>query len=120
MFLLILTFPLVLALCYGLPFIATIYAEKNSDKWLAFWLLTLLSTWIIIPFFSLFFECLGLSVIQIIISLALIFLLNEEKVQNILTQIKTIKGLADSLIKIVEKQVDALKKRGNEIIGSKL
>lgn len=80
MFLLILLFPINLAMCYLLPMLGTIYARENMAKWICYWLLVLVSKWTIIPALGLFFECEGKCVASLMFSVALLFLLNNDKV----------------------------------------
>ena len=65
---------------YLLPFIATVLSKENSDKWAAYWLLLLASSWTIIPLLGLYFECEALLLFKLVIAVALIFLLNRDKV----------------------------------------
>jgi putative Mn2+ efflux pump MntP len=57
MFLAILLSPIVFLACFVLPFVGTIFSREHSAKWVAFWLLQILGSWTLIPFFELFLEC---------------------------------------------------------------
>lgn len=83
MFLIILLSPLVLLACFLLPFVGTIFSKEQPAKWIAFWLIQIVASWTIIPFFGLFLEYEWLMLIKVIISLALIFALNLHLVHHI-------------------------------------
>lgn len=72
--------PILFLVCYALPLLATFLSRDQPDKWVAFWLLQIVSAWTLIPFLGLFFESEILMIFKIIVALALYFLLNREKV----------------------------------------
>ena len=76
MFLVILLSPLVFLTCFALPLLGTICSREQPAKWIAFWLLQIVASWTIIPFFGLFFECEVQMLLKVLVAVGLIVALN--------------------------------------------
>lgn len=76
MILTILLSPLVLLVCFVLPFIATIFSSKSPQKWIAFWILQIAASWTVLPFLGLFVEEEVLLLFKVAVAVVLIFVLN--------------------------------------------
>lgn len=83
MFVIILLSLLTIPIVYLLPFLATLLSKDSADKWAAYWLLLLASDWTVIPMLGLYFEEEALMIFKLVIALALMFLLNREKVNMV-------------------------------------
>lgn len=84
MFLIILLSPLVFLTCFLLPFVGTVLSREQPAKWIAFWLLQIAASWTLIPFLGLFFECEVQMLVKMLVSVALIFVLNPQLVSIVL------------------------------------
>lgn len=57
MFLSILLTPIELVVFYILPFLGTVFAEKNNERWLGHWLITIFLSFTVLPLLHLVFDC---------------------------------------------------------------
>ena len=56
MFLYILISIFVFIICYALPLVGTVLSHEQPQKWVAYWLLQIVSAWTLIPLFGFIFE----------------------------------------------------------------
>jgi hypothetical protein len=80
MFVIVLLAPFVFLACWAIPFLGTLFSEKHTPKWIAFWILQIFSTFTLFPFLGLFLEYEYLMVLKIILAFALIYFLNDDLV----------------------------------------
>ena len=83
MFLYLLLTLFVFIICYVLPLVGTLLSHENPQKWVAYWLVQLVSGFVLIPLLGQLFEVEIQLVVKILLSLALIVLLNQEKVNSL-------------------------------------
>lgn len=79
-FILFIFFLLTLAIHYLIPLLGTIYAEKQSKKWIAYWIILLPLNYILKPIISFCFGVTGAAFLHLVIGVGLLYVCNQEKV----------------------------------------
>ncbi len=77
MFLLILLSPLLLLACWVLPLLGTLFAKQNTEKWVAFWILSIVLSYTLYPLLELVLDCEYVMIIHIVVTLAMMALLSQ-------------------------------------------